>query len=74
MIQVEHFKRVHINRFLASKDASKRKAHEDTRSNGRRANKTARVKWGRGKREANDKQCKCEGDEFVMDTWYILTW
>ena len=38
-----------------------------------RANKTARVKWGRGKREANGKSCKCEGDEFVMGTWYVLT-
>jgi hypothetical protein len=27
MIQVENFKWIHINRFLASKDASKQKAH-----------------------------------------------
>ena len=33
----------------------------------------ARVKWGRGKREANGIQCKCEGDEFVMGTSYVLT-
>ena len=31
MILVENFKWVHINRFLASKDASTKKAHGDTR-------------------------------------------
>ena len=62
MIQVENFKWIHINRFLASKDASKENAHGNTKkdtygkkANGKRANKTAKVKWGRGKREANGK-------------------
>ena len=58
MIQVEHFKWIHINRLLASKNASKWKAHGNTskQATGKkrqiekeRANKTARVKWGERK-------------------------
>jgi len=44
-----------IHKLIASEDASKKKAHGNTRSNGKGANKTAKVKWGRGKREANGK-------------------
>jgi hypothetical protein len=44
-----------IHKLLASEDVSKKKAHGNTRSKGRRAKKTAKVKWGRGKREANGK-------------------
>jgi len=44
-----------IHKLLASEDASKQKAHGNTRFNGGRANKTAMVKWGRGKGEANGK-------------------
>ena len=49
-----------IHKLLAGEDASKKKVHGNTRTNGRRANgkevnKTARAKWGRGKREANGK-------------------
>ena len=63
MIQVEHFKWIHINRFSASEDASIKKAQGNTNkvtygkkaNEKERANKTARVKWGRGKREANGK-------------------
>ena len=44
-----------IHKLLASEDASKKKVQANIRSNERRANKTARVKWGRGKREANGK-------------------
>ena len=56
---------------MTSKQKGKRKREEEIGKE--RANKTARVKWGRGKREANGKYCKCEGDEFVMGTWYVLT-
>src|SRR4051812_47928493 len=44
-----------IHKLLAREDASKNKAHGKTRLNGGRANKTTKVKWGRGKREANGK-------------------
>ena len=55
MIQVKHFKWIHINRFLASKDASKWKAHGKTKKDTygkkvdrKKPNKMARAKWGRG--------------------------
>ena len=45
-----------IHKLLASEDASKQKGKQKREEIGKeRANKTARVKWGRGKREANGK-------------------
>ena len=47
---------------LASEDASKKKAHGNTRSNGRRAKEKAKVKWG----EENERQMAnnvMQGDE-----------
>ena len=40
----------------AKQEASERKTHD-----GRRANKAAKVKWGRGKREANKCNAKDKG-------------
>ena len=48
-------KQIKIHGLLESEDASKKKVQANIRSNGRRAKKTARVKWARGKREANGK-------------------
>ena len=50
----------------AIQHTSKQKASEKKANGKERANKTARVKWGRGKREANGKQCSardrdCDG-------------
>ena len=67
-----------IPKLLASEDASKKKAHGDTSKQEtsekkeeeigkERENKTARVKWGRGKREANNVMREIG---IVMGTWY----
>ena len=55
------------------KQAGKKRQIEREDRERERANKTARVKWGRGKQEANGKYCECEGDRFVMGTRYVLT-
>ena len=47
MIQVEHFKWIHINRLLAIKDASKWKAHGNTSKQAKKASEKRGEDWER---------------------------
>ena len=74
--------RIHIDRVLASEDASKRKAHGNTskqkieRKEGEEKAKVFKNHFRSGGEENERRMANnvMRGGEFMMGTWYVLTW